>query len=451
MLPWQISPAASSPLLALATGIVPRGVSLGPAPGVQSADNRRQHWRRRLRDEHAEIAEPRHTQQDGKAHPADKGVRERVRKHHLRCPHGEREGVENIHRRIEEAVHTAGDSKIENRSVHHDGRLRSERRDELRGEDLDDHLHGERHGDGEGEPDAQRQNGASRPIGSYALRGGGGDRLPDRPTGKAREGARLETHARRRGDVCAVGVQKRGDDHVGDVDDRLLHGARRAQAKHLERLRPRVAQGWGEGSGSGEASAGDGERHRAGGALRGDRRPCRARYPHAEPRDEREIESDVARSGENHREHWRSRIALSPEECAGGVHEERAAGKPADDTDVESGVGGRLCRHAHGVEQRASAQNRSCGNRHGEDGADGEKRSKRPALAADVSGADSARKDRAASRREPYHDRADDEGDRRCVAYGDERRFAQDMTDDGHVGELVEVLQKIGGHEGRRE
>ena len=59
--------------------------------------------------------------------------------------------------------------------------------------------------------------------------------------------------------------------------------------------------------------------------------------------------------------------------------------------------------------------------------------------------------DRAAARREADHYRAYDEGDRRGVAHGDERRLAQDVADYGHVGELVEVLEQVGCDEGRRE
>ena len=153
--------------------------------GVQRADGGREYGGSRLGDEDADVAESRRAQQDGEADPADEGVRERVREHHLRRPHGEREGVEGVHRRVEDAVRAAGDPQVEDRRIRDDGRLRAER-DELRGEDLDEDLHGERHGDGEGEPDAQRCGCAPRLAGPCALGCGGGDRLPDRPAGKAR-------------------------------------------------------------------------------------------------------------------------------------------------------------------------------------------------------------------------------------------------------------------------
>ena len=420
-------------------------------PGVQRADHRRQHRGCRLGGERAEVAEARRAQQDGEADSAQEGVRKRVREHHARGANGERERVEGVHRRVEEAVHAAGHPQVEDRRVDDLRRPRAERGDELRGEDLDEGLHGERHADGEGEPDAQRFDRARRPFGAHALRGGGGYRLPDRPAGEPRERARLEPHARRRGDVGPVGVQDRGHDHVGDVDDRLLHGPRHAQAQHLERFRPRALQGRGEGAGAGEARTGDRERRRSGSSLRGDGRPGRAGHAHAEPHDEHEVERDVARRGERHRQHRRARVPLSLQERAGGVHEERAAGRPADDADVGSGVSRGSARHAHGGEQRDRPEEGGRGDRRRERGADDEERREGPALAGYVGGARPPGDDRPAARREADHYRADDEGDRRGVAHGDERRLAQDVADYGHVGELVEVLEEVGCHEGRRE
>ena len=68
-----------------------------------------------------------------------------------------------------------------------------------------------------------------------------------------------------------------------------------------------------------------------------------------------------------------------------------------------------------------------------------------------VGGAGAPRDDCPAPSREADHNGADDEGDRRGVAHRDESRLAQDVADYGHVDELVEVLEEVGGHEGRRE
>ena len=179
-----------------------------------------------------------------------------------------------------------------------------------------------------------------------------------------------------------------------------------------------------KGAGAGEAHAGDGEGRRAGGSLRGYRRPRRARHAHAEPRDEQKVERDVARRGERHREHRDTRVALRLQECAGGVHEERAAGRPADDADVGGGVRRRLRRHAHGAEQRAGAKDARGGDCCRERRADGEEGGECPALPGGVGGAGAPRDDRPASGREADHDGADDEGDRRGVAHRDERRLA---------------------------
>ena len=239
-------------------------------------------------------------------------------------------------------------------------------------------------------------------------------------------------------------------DHAAHGDDHVLHRHRRAQRHQAQAeadVRAQILPADADEAAAPEGAQADQRRT----ALRDDCGDGRALHAHIKGGDEEQVQRDIDRAGEDHRQKRRPTIAHGAEDSGKEVegHDYRQA--PEDDAYVgKRGIDDGRGRFQH-AQHKGREQLGGGGERHGADGRERAGVADGAPQARAVPRAELLRHAHGEALRQPLNDGEHHPVEPVHRAQRRQRLEAKHAADDGRVRHGVELLESVGHHQRQRE